>query len=412
MTDIDTPRSGGRQPSDPLPAAPDPWAGSDMPSGRDGPPWHMTEMIEAEPALAERLLALLAAPNSPAASLAAAIRSTVARGGPILVTGCGTSEHGAQATAEILREAMRAAGLPWRLGQGGVPVAAQAFEASLEDELGGAGSLVIGVSHEGGTWATNRALERARSSGAMVALVTVSEGSPGAAAADVVVPTFEQDQSWCHTVGYLAPILAAAAVGAHLSGQAIDIEAAGRLLAPGLEPSAVQATEALAASLSDVDRLIVTGTGADRLAARELVLKVEEGAHLPAAMRDVETVLHGHLAGIDDRTGFVLVLTDLAQRAERTARAAGVMRAVAEIRARAGAIVGTPHDEDLPEPLTPAGRVVVPVAEGLPSTVAALLASVVPLQLLTERLARARGVNPDPIRRDDPAYLRAAEVAG
>jgi glucosamine--fructose-6-phosphate aminotransferase (isomerizing) len=412
VTDVDIPPSGGRQPGDPLPAAPDPWAGSDMPSGRDGPPWHMTEMIEAEPALAERLLALLAAPNSPAASLAAAIRSTVARGGPVLVTGCGTSEHGAQATTEILREAMRDAGLPWRLGQGSVPVAAQAFEASLEDELGGPGALVIGVSHEGGTWATNRALERARSSGATVALVTVSEGSPGAAAADIVVPTFEQDQSWCHTVGYLSPILVAAAVGAHLSGQAIDIEAAGRLLAAGLEPSAVQATEALAASLSDVDRLIVTGTGADRHSARELVLKVEEGAHLPAAMRDVETVLHGHLAGIDDRTGFVLVLTDLAQRAERTARAVGVMRAVAEIRARGGAFVGTAHDEDLPERLTPAGRVVVPVADDLPSTVAALLASVVPLQLLTERLARARGVNPDPIRRDDPAYLRAAEVAG
>jgi hypothetical protein len=43
--------------------------------------------------------------------------------------------------------------------------------------------------------------------------------------------------------------------------------------------------------------------------------------------------------------------------------------------------------------------------------VAALLGSAAPLQLITERLARARGTNPDPIRRDDPRYRAAAEAA-
>ena len=47
---------------------------------------------------------------------------------------------------------------------------------------------------------------------------------------------------------------------------------------------------------------------------------------------------------------------------------------------------------------------------GLPRAVAALTSTAVPLQLLTERIARLQGVNPDPIRRDDPAYLRAAEA--
>jgi hypothetical protein len=40
-----------------------------------------------------------------------------------------------------------------------------------------------------------------------------------------------------------------------------------------------------------------------------------------------------------------------------------------------------------------------------------LIGTAVPVQLLTERIARIRGVNPDPIRRDDPAYLRAAEAS-
>jgi glucosamine--fructose-6-phosphate aminotransferase (isomerizing) len=399
-------------PDAPLPAAPDPWAGSEMPARRDGPPFHMTEMIEAEPALAERLLTRLASPSSAAAALAAAVREAAARGGPVIVTGCGTSEHAALAVTEILREALRTAGLPWRPGHAGCPVAVQAFEGSLEDWLGGPHGLVIGVSHEGGTWATNRALERARASGAAVALLTASDRSPGAALADIVVTTEEQDQSWCHTVGYVAPMLAGVAVAGHISGAHADAASMRRLLGAGLEAAAVAATERLAASLATVERLIVIGSGVDRPAARELVLKVEEGAHVPAAMRDLETLLHGHLAGIDSSTGLVLVLTDRAEPEARSSRAAGALRAVAQLGVRAGAILGAGHDAAIPATLTPAGRLVVPAAPDLPAASASLLGSAVPLQLLTERLARAHGVNPDPIRRDDPAYLAAADAVG
>jgi hypothetical protein len=46
-----------------------------------------------------------------------------------------------------------------------------------------------------------------------------------------------------------------------------------------------------------------------------------------------------------------------------------------------------------------------------PTRTAALVASATALQLLTERLARARGTNPDLIRRDDPRYRDAAAAA-
>jgi len=399
-------------PNAPLPPPPDPWTGSEMPSPRATPPWHMTEMIEAEPALAERILTRLAAPDGAAAHLAAALRRAAGAGQPIVVTGCGTSEHAAIAVAEQLRAANRTAGLPWRIGEAGAPVASQAFEGAVEDWLGSEGAVVIGVSHEGGTWATNRALELARRSGATVGILTASDRSPGAALADIVVTTEEQDQSWCHTVGYLSPILAGAAIASHLSGERLDPIVARGLLAAGLAPDAVAATEGLAASLADVDRLIVSGSGADRAAARELVLKVEEGVHLPAAMRDLETVLHGHLAGMDGATGLVLILTDRAAGPDRIARAAGVLRAAAAIGVRAGAILGTEQAHVLDASLLPAGRLLVADAPGLPPSVASIIGSAVPLQLLTERLARARGVNPDPIRRDDPAYLAAADAAG
>jgi fructoselysine-6-P-deglycase FrlB-like protein len=393
-------------PDQTLAGPPDPWTETDMPSHRDGPPWHMTEMIEAEPALAERLLTRLADPASAAAELAEQLRATAHRRASIVVTGCGTSEHGAMAAAEILRDAMRDAGLPWRLGEGGAPVAAQAFEASLEDELG-AGGLVIGISHEGATWATNRALERARSSGAAVGLVTVGDRSPASKLADVVVATGELDRSWCHTIGYLAPILAVTAVGAHLSGRSIDPRVVRATLAAGLGSDAVSATERLAAALADLDRIVVIGSGADRVAARELALKLEEGTHLPATSRDLETLLHGHLAGMDDRTGVVLIAADAGQADARRARAAGALRAAGEIGCVIGAIAGPAYRDGLGADL-----VVPPEVDSsaLPHAAGALFATAVPLQLLTERIARVRGVNPDPIRRDDPAYLRAAEA--
>jgi hypothetical protein len=78
---------------------------------------------------------------------------------------------------------------------------------------------------------------------------------------------------------------------------------------------------------------------------------------------------------------------------------------------RAAAIVSTEVDAMLDPTLTPTGRLLVGEAQ-LPPPVAALVGTSTPLQLLTERLARARGTNPDLIRRDDPVYLAAADAAG
>jgi predicted component of type VI protein secretion system len=61
--------------------------------------------------------------------------------------------------------------------------------------------------------------------------------------------------------------------------------------------------------------------------------------------------------------------------------------------------------------LTPAGRIVVPDGGPLGGAATSLLGAAAPLQLVTLEVAAARGTNPDPIRRDDPVYLRAAELA-
>ncbi len=224
-----------------------------MPPFRDGPPFLMTDMMAAEPALAERLLTRLAAPGSMAAVLAGHVRTAAEAQTPIRVVGCGTSEHAAMAAALILEDALSSIGLKVRVE------AAQALEAALAPQAGG---LLIGVSHEGGTAATIGAIEAARGAGAATALLTVSDRSPGARLVDVVVATDEADQSWCHTIGYLSPILAALAVAGHVTGShpaPSDVRAA---LAAGLDQAS--AAEAIAARLADATTILTVASGADR----------------------------------------------------------------------------------------------------------------------------------------------------
>src|SRR5438309_3756176 len=70
-------------PEAPLAAAPDPWRETEAPSRRTGPPYHMTEMIAAEPFVAERILARLADPQGPAGRLAGAIGQAASSGASI-----------------------------------------------------------------------------------------------------------------------------------------------------------------------------------------------------------------------------------------------------------------------------------------------------------------------------------------
>jgi glutamine---fructose-6-phosphate transaminase (isomerizing) len=383
-----------RRPDDPLPGAPDPWAGSTMPPVRSGPPFLMTEMIEAEPAFAERLLHRLLLPGGAAEQLARAIGATVLDGRPVVVVGCGTSEHGAMAAAAILGDAVAAPALVR---------SQQAMEAALAPQAVG---RLVAVSHEGGTWATNEALVAARRAGIPTALITVSERSPGAALADIVVTTDEADQSWCHTVGYLSPILAATAMGAFVRDVGIDPAAVRRLLADGVAQA--EAAAAMAAGLAPLEQLVVVASGSDRPAARELALKVEEASYLPTTMRDLETVLHGHLPAAGPTTGLVLVMTDRDHRDERAARARGVLEAAGILGVHVGAILDDRVADTWPATLTPLGRLRVPDAPSLSGPAAALVGTAAPLQWLAEQLARARGTNPDTLRRTDARYAAAA----
>jgi glucosamine--fructose-6-phosphate aminotransferase (isomerizing) len=359
------------------------------PELREGPPWIMEEMIESQ-------TGLVGAPMPGAEAIGAAVSSAASDGAPIVVTGCGTSEHGAMAVAELISEALRTAGSPARAE------ARQALDAALDARAGG---VCIGVSHEGTTRATLLALEAARGAGATTASIGAHAGSPLAAGADCALTTPLVDGSWCHTVAYTSAILAGSAIARAITGEAGSGESA---IADTLELR--PRLDALAGRVHAAGRILAVGLGADLITARELALKIEEGARIPATALHLESLLHGHLAGCDaGATALVLLAADSRPGERRDWRlrcAAGAAEAIG-IRAiaigTAGALSG------LPEAV--ATLALPPAAQGaeLPH---ALLAGAVSLQLLTLSLAQLAGVSPDLIRREQDPYREAAAVAG
>ena len=348
------------------------WLTDDYPELRDGPPWVMEEMILAERDLPAEILG---GAGKETAEVSAAIREAVSLGAPIVVTGCGTSEHGAMAVAELIADAQPDAWVEAR----------EALDAAVRPRRGG---LCIGISHDGGTRATRLALEAARKAGAVTAVITAHPAASVPGAADHVVVTPLADRSWCHTVAYMSAIVA----GAGIAGSRATVERLAEAIdgVVALRPRFVDA----ARRVHGGRRVVTTGLGADFTTARELALKIEEGARIPANAHRLETVLHGHLAGCDaDRTAVVRFAVDTRG---------------GDLQAERGA--------DLDAALEVIGIPTVAIGESFglapaESAAEALVVGAVALQLLTLELAHAAGTNPDLIRREQQAYREAAAAA-
>jgi glutamine---fructose-6-phosphate transaminase (isomerizing) len=249
--------------------------------------------------------------------------------GHVLFTGCGTSYHAAQTGGEAL----------------------QALEAVLSPPEA---DLLVCVSHEGETRLT---LEAAQAFDGSVWLITgKAESSLAEVADEVIVVTPEVEESYCHTVSYTCAVAALEA----LRGEDV------RWLRLAVEQALLEPVETL-----EWGRLAVVGAGRDWPTAQEAVLKLREGAYMPAQARHTEQILHGDLAAIDE-TVQVIVLEGGGRAAER---AADLVRALGEIGS--------------PTTLIPTVHPVV---------------DIVRFQLLTLDLAERKGVDPDKIRWDDPRW--------
>lgn len=239
--------------------------------------------------------------------------------------------------------------------------AVQALELVLDS--GWDADVLVCVSHEGTTRMT---IEAAESWSGPTWLVTGPGKSPLAELADeVVVCTPAIEQSWCHTASYTAAVATLAA----LRGEDVSWlpDAVADVLAGPRFPTSAH------------ERWLVAGAGRDWPTAQEAVLKLREGVHVAAEAWETEQLLHGHLAAVDGSVR-AFVLEGEGRAAERGREAAAALEAL-------GA----------PVTLVPTRHPVL---------------DIVPFQLLTVDLAEERGIDPDPIRRDDPRWVRARELHG
>lgn len=213
--------------------------------------------------------------------------------------------------------------------------------------------LLVVLSHEG---ATRMTLQAGRAWDGPMWLVTGAAESPLAELADeVIVVTPEIEQSWCHTASYTSAVAGIAA----LRGEDI-----------AWLPKTVEEALTQDVGVPPLGRVIVAGAGSAWPTAQEGALKLREGAHLPAEAHHTEELLHGHLAAIDE-TVRAYVIDD-------GRRAADAVRALEVLGCETTLVPGR-H----------------PVVD------------IVLFQLLTLAAAEARGVDPDPIRRDDERWEHA-----
>jgi fructoselysine-6-P-deglycase FrlB-like protein len=367
------------------------------PELRSAAPWVMEDMIEAQVMLPEALGNSLA---SSAPQLVEMSRAAASAGEPIVVSAVGTSGHSARAVALILNDAM---------GESAVaPGPAEARESADQALAPRRRGLCIAISHGGLSTSTVRALAAAREAGAKTALITAAGDTPARDIADVVLVTPLRDKSYCHTVGYTSPML----TGFYLASDYRQEEFPAAGLARYLRELLTMRTRALqiGGELGKAERLVTAGSLIDVPTARELALKVAEGAWVPTTMLGVEDTLHGHLVAHDANSALVVVVTG-GPGADRAAEGTHeLLMAARRIGLRTAAILSPDVAGAIVSEDVTAGKLVIPHAE-LPELVTSLLGGAVALQLLTVGLIHARKTNPDLLRREQAPY-REAVAAG
>jgi glutamine---fructose-6-phosphate transaminase (isomerizing) len=371
------------------------WYTDDYPELRSARPWVTEEMVASQPELVAPILA-----NPQATQLAQVILDVDESGEPIVVTGCGTSEHGAMAVAELLDAALRHRG-----ARGGRVEARQALEAALDPRPGG---LCMAVTESGGTRATLLAVEAARDAGAATAAITANPDGAASSTVDVALLTPQRDKAWCHTVAYTSAILAGAALAAEIAEVDLDAGEIADWMAEAVRSD--EAEREVARALRGLTLLHIVGSGADRTTARELALKIEEGARRPAVARDLETLLHGHFVACGPDTGLIVILADGRGGERRWRRAAQGMEAAARLGMPIAALLSREAATAITDALTPAGRIVLPGGTDALPPLHALLGGAAALQRLTLALVAEAGVNPDLIRREEAPYREAAAL--
>ena len=247
-------------------------------------------------------------------------------------------------------------------------------------------TLVVSLSQSGGTNEIVETQAWAAEHGARTVAVTNQEDSPLAAAADLTLalaagPELAVPATKTYTAQLVALAILADALGPHERSLEPHLRRVPGELERVLAPTA--ALDDAVGILDRADALLVSGRGLAHGTALELALKLEETNLRPVRGLSYADLRHGPIAVVDDSMAVVLVsaadgpLTDDLTRLARDIRATG---------AATVGIGGTPAFQSACSTVLP--------GPDLPETVAPI-ALIGPGQMLAERLARHRGLDPD-----------------
>ena len=346
--------------------------------------------IHAQPQAVRELLADWDGPSKAAQKLSHTDR--------IFISGIGTSFHAATVGEYLLRFV------------GSDAWAVRSFEFVHYPRPLRSDDGVIVVSHRGSKLHGIGALQRAVESG--VVTVGITGKNSKMQGADVVIETVEQDPSSTHSISYVGALVRLSQVAVRL-GELTGNERQAERLKQGLAQLPVLMEDILSRenevrqiaqeAVAQSRRIYFVGAGPNAVTATEGALKAKEAAYVTTEGFELEQAIHGPQVAfeVDD------LLIPISVSGAARSRIADFLLALSEIGSRVWLIGEAPTQEttslfsrqgwsrfavydgvDLPEELTP-------------------MLTVLPVQLLADFLATARGTNADSFRKDQEAYDRA-----
>jgi glutamine---fructose-6-phosphate transaminase (isomerizing) len=346
--------------------------------------------IHAQPGELRRLLSDWDGPSQAAEKLVTA--------GRIFLSGIGTSYHAALVGEYLLRFA------------GADAWAVRSFEFVNYPRPLRADDGVIVISHRGSKVHGNKAVQRAKETGVLTIGITGKNSKMQEA--DLQLETVEQDPSSAHSISYTGALTRLGQIAARLAMLTGNIRQAQRLEAglsqlPALMEDILkredEVRQVAQEAAAHARRIFFIGAGPNAPTAPEGALKAKEAAYVTAEGFELEQAIHGPQVAFEAQD----LLIPINVKGPAQERMADFLLALSEIGSRVWLIGEAPSAEtaaflsrgnwarfaicdnaDLPEELTP-------------------FLAALPVQLLADFLATARGTNADLFRADNEIYKRA-----
>jgi glucosamine--fructose-6-phosphate aminotransferase (isomerizing) len=322
----------------------------------------------------------------------------LAQCGRILLAGIGTSYHAAIVGEYLLRLA------------GADAWAVRSFEFARYPRPLRADDGVIVISHRGSKVHGTMAVQRAKDAG--VPTIGITGKNTKMQPPDVMIQTVEQEQSSAHSISYTSTLTRLTQIAirfAELTGHSEQ----GQSIQDGLAkvPELMEdmlsrehmVREVAREAAAHARRIYFLGAGPNAASAPEGALKAKEASYVTAEGFELEQGLHGPQVAFEAND----LLVPISVKGPAQSRVADFLMVMSEIRPRLW-LLG-----DVPTPETAAlleqdGWSRFALADGVDivEELTPMLAAV-PVQLLADFLAAARGTNADLFRADYDQYKRA-----